>query len=123
MILKLQPPDDEVALTLISGQVVQPQPAASRRRRAEAANVATVVSKGSPLASWWGLCLQGVSGAISVIAVAGDVVDAFTRWKIQSFFLVGITIACCAPVGPHIIVPERKGLPYFQLDYSQLWYF
>ena len=36
MILKLQPPEDPVVLTLISGQVVQPQPAAGRRRRAEA---------------------------------------------------------------------------------------
>ena len=51
MVLKLQPPEDLVAHSLISGQVVQLQPATGRRRRAEAsARGVTVVSKGSPLA-------------------------------------------------------------------------
>ena len=108
MIQKLQPPDDPVAPTLISGQVVQSQPAAGRRRRAEADVIATtVVSKGSPLASCWGFRLQRVSGANKVLAVAGDGGDVFPRCKIQSFFFAGRTIACRAPVGPHIIVPER----------------
>ena len=51
MILKLQPPDDLVEHTLISGQVVQPQPAAGRRRRAEASVI--VVAAGVAREPLW----------------------------------------------------------------------
>ena len=52
--------------------------------------------------------MQGESIAIIILAVAGYGGDVFTGCKFQSFFFsAGITIACCAPVAPHVIVPER----------------
>ena len=103
-------PQNEVELSLISGQVVKPQSRCGRRRRSKAcvSTVTTMVSQRSPLTCCWGLCLQWESVAIVVLAVAGDGGDVFIGGEIQSFFFwYRFTIGCCAPVAPHIVVPAR----------------
>ena len=81
-------PQNEVELSLISGQVVKPQPRCGRRRRSKAcvSTVTTMVSQRSPLTCCWGLCLQWESVAIVILAVAGDGRDVFIGGEIQSFF-------------------------------------
>ena len=105
-----QPPDDVFVLSLIPRDVVERQSIACCRRRSKAcvAINGEVVSMRSPTPACRGLCLQGASVAILVHAVAGNVDNVFIV-EFQSFFFADINMACCcAPVGPHVAIPEKK---------------
>ena len=48
------------------------------------------------------------SVAITVPAVAGDGDDVFIWLQWKNFFFAGSKRGCCAPVGPHVAIPEKK---------------
>ena len=109
----MQPPEDAVALrlSLIPGEVVESQTIARCIRRRSKASVVSgsVVSMRSPTPACWALCLQGGGVSFPVKAVTGDSDDVFFGGKFQWFFFAGTIItACCAPVGPHVSIPEKK---------------
>ena len=54
--------------------------------------------------------VQGDSVAIHIHAVALDGADFFTGLELEEkfFFDVNNIASCCAPVAPHVAIPEKK---------------